>query len=88
MLSGLRNRIRGLRLRASHYSEDVEPWSLRTAAATPLALNLGIDFGTSYTKVAFRDLNAEQTGLVLLGGIGLMEAMVPSVVSIEPMTVS
>lgn len=47
-------------------------------AAPPLAINLGIDFGTSFTKVCFRDLDTEETGIVTFGGRTAEEAMIAS----------
>jgi hypothetical protein len=49
--------------------------------ARPLAINLGIDFGTSFTKVCFRDLGSEVSGTVAAGKGG-KEALVPSIVAI------
>lgn len=46
--------------------------------ARPLPINLGIDFGTSFTKVCFRDLGSEVSGIVAAG----KEALVPSIVAI------
>ena len=53
-----------------------------SAAGAPLALNLGIDFGTSFTKVAFRDLGTEETGVVTFGATSADGAMVSSVVKV------
>ncbi|HRX82144.1 MAG TPA: hypothetical protein P5307_23920, partial [Pirellulaceae bacterium] len=36
----------------------------RSSSLTPIEINLGIDFGTSYTKVCFRDTGAEHSGVV------------------------
>lgn len=47
----------------------------------PIAINLGIDFGTSFTKVCFRDIGSEDSGVVAVGK-GFKEALVPSVVVI------
>lgn len=48
-----------------------------------VALNLGIDFGTSYTKVCYRDVGTEESGVVRIGE-GLKEALLPSVVLVGP----
>ena len=52
-------------------------------AAAPLAVNLGIDFGTSFTKVCFRDLGIEETGIVTFDARAVDGAMVPSIVAID-----
>jgi hypothetical protein len=51
------------------------------AAPTPriVAINLGIDFGTSFTKVCYRDVGTEESGVVAIGE-GLKHALLPSVV--------
>jgi hypothetical protein len=53
------------------------------ASAPPLAINLGIDFGTSFTKVGFRDVGTEEMGLVTFGATTAKDAMIPSVVKIS-----
>ncbi|MBB3979345.1 hypothetical protein GGQ64_004585 [Rhizobium azooxidifex] len=65
--------------RAAVASNDTPPRS--TPKARPLAINLGIDFGTSFTKVCFRDLGSEVSGTVAAGKGG-KEALVPSIVAI------
>ncbi len=55
-------------------SDDVKPPSL---------INLGIDFGTMFTKVCFRDLGMEESHIITFGGNTTEDAMVPSVVRIE-----
>lgn len=45
-------------------------------------INLGIDFGTSYTKVCYRDLNREETGIVSFVHVGPDTHLVPSVVQV------
>ncbi len=49
----------------------------------PLLINLGIDFGTMFTKVCFRDLGMEESQIITFGGNATEDAMVPSVVRIE-----
>ena len=49
----------------------------------PLLINLGIDFGTMFTKVCFRDLGMEESQIITFGGNATDDAMVPSVVRIE-----
>ena len=48
----------------------------------PLAINLGIDFGTSFTKVCFRDAGTEETEVVTFDGDTIEKAMLPSIVRI------
>src|SRR5690606_3229132 len=48
-------------------------------AQRPVAINLGIDFGTSFTKVCYRDAGTEESGVV---AAGTADALVPSVVVI------
>lgn len=49
----------------------------------PSLINLGIDFGTMFTKVCFRDLGMEESHVITFGGSTTEDAMVPSVVRIE-----
>lgn len=56
-----------------------EPASSPGSQLRPVAINLGIDFGTSFTKVCFRDVATEESGVV---AIGADEAVVASVVAI------
>lgn len=44
-------------------------------------INLGIDFGTSYTKVCYRDLNAEESMVACIGRDG---SVLSSAIVIEP----
>lgn len=69
--------LRGGRKSAS----AVEPEPVTPAAARErLEINLGIDFGTSYTKVCFRDLNADKSGLVSFDAGGEIHWIIPSLV--------
>jgi len=52
----------------------------QTRAQHPVAINLGIDFGTSFTKVCYRDVGTEQSGVVAAGSSG---PLVPSVIAIS-----
>jgi hypothetical protein len=45
-----------------------------------IAINLGIDFGTSFTKACFRDVGREHSGIITFRGRSLQSALVPSVV--------
>lgn len=48
-----------------------------------IRINIGIDFGTSYTKVCWRNLNMEQSGVVDFSkgtGLGWRASMIPSAV--------
>jgi hypothetical protein len=48
-----------------------------------ISINLGIDFGTSFTKVCFRDVGAERSGVVTFDSSSLEGALIPSVVSVD-----
>ena len=65
--------------RAAVASNDTPPRNAPKARS--LAINLGIDFGTSFTKVCFRDLGSEVSGTVATGKGG-KEALVSSIVAI------
>lgn len=54
----------------------------RSPVLRPVALNLGIDFGTSFTKVCYRDVGTEESGVAAVGH-GFKKALVPSVVAIS-----
>lgn len=41
-----------------------------------LDINLGIDFGTSYTKVCYRDVGSEQSGILTFGGEPYLRSIV------------
>lgn len=47
-----------------------------------VSINLGIDFGTSFTKVCFRDVGTEESGLVTFGASRAESAMVPTIVTV------
>ena len=47
-----------------------------------MVINLGIDFGTRFTKVCFRDVGPEETEVVTFGGDTIETSMIPSVVEI------
>lgn len=49
----------------------------------PIHINLGIDFGTSFTKICFRDVGADYTRVVCLGGNTIEGALIPSIVAID-----
>lgn len=55
--------------------DPVQPRSLR-----PVAINLGIDFGTSFTKVCYRDVGTEESGVV---AVGTADALLDSVVVVS-----
>lgn len=57
--------------------------SEQSATSPPLAINLGIDFGTSFTKVSFRDVGREESGIVTFGGSTAKSAIIPSVVTVD-----
>ncbi len=47
-----------------------------------VAINLGIDFGTSFTKVCYRDVGTEESGVAAIGE-GLKTALLPSIVNVS-----
>lgn len=53
---------------------------MRPSAPRPsvqeLHVNLGIDFGTSYTKVCYRNLGSEQSGILTFGGEPYLRSIV------------
>lgn len=48
-----------------------------------VALNLGIDFGTSFTKVCFRDVGTEESFIVPFEGSTLAGALIPTIIGID-----
>lgn len=46
----------------------------------PVIINIGVDFGTSFTKVGYQDVGAEESGIVTFD---TTEAMIPSIVSMD-----
>ncbi len=85
MASDWRERLRELRNWLTRQSDGKSPEITPSTVGAPLALNLGIDFGTSFTKVAFRDLGTEETGIVTFGATSADRAMVSSVVKVSTM---
>lgn len=53
---------------------------VQTRPPRPIAINLGIDFGTSFTKVCYRDVGTEESGVV---AVGSADPLVPSDVVIS-----
>ena len=51
--------------------------------APPVAINLGIDFGTSFTKVCFRDVGTEQSGIAIIGRGVANNALVPTLLAVD-----
>lgn len=47
--------------------------------SNPIAINIGIDFGTSYTKTCFRDAGTEQSGIIKFKDT----AIIPSLIKIS-----
>lgn len=82
-LRRIRDRISGRHAFAPNGGE-VSASSSKGARSKPtreVHINFGIDFGTSFTKVCFRDVGAQETGIVAAGK-GSKGALVPSVVLI------
>ncbi|SRR6266496_1466084 len=83
MLTDWREQLRRIRDRVTGVSTNdyVARQSARQGA--PLAINLGIDFGTSFTKICYRDVGTEETGIVTLGERTLDSALIPSIVAVD-----
>jgi hypothetical protein len=96
MLENWRNRLRTVldRItgdRKEHYSEGTSvhessgtsqpSLTTRQPGASTVAINFGIDFGTSFTKVCFRDVSTEESGVVTVGSQP-KNGLIPSIVVI------
>jgi hypothetical protein len=68
---------------ASSSTESDFPSALRSRPAT-VNINFGIDFGTSFTKVCFRDVGTEESAVVSFGDSKLDNALIRSVVACDP----
>jgi hypothetical protein len=55
------DRLRKLLVLANAAREHPQEELRRPVNQRPIAINLGIDFGTSFTKVCFRDVGAEHS---------------------------
>ena len=86
MATTWKERLRALRQRLGGDGPDASvtdsPRDSKPPVGGDLHLNLGIDFGTSFTKVCFRDVGAERAEVVTFGGHAVEDAMIPSVVRI------
>jgi hypothetical protein len=93
-LKALRDRFTG-KSRAAAHAEDSQPAApaairrpppadlpARPAKAETVAINLGIDFGTSFTKVCFRDVGTEESSVVPFE-TSPAGAFIPTVVAID-----
>ena len=54
------------------------------ASLAPVIINIGIDFGTSFTKVGYQDVGTEESGIVTFDAGVTSDAMIPSIVSVHP----
>ena len=83
MAADWRDRLRTLKQRLGAAGPD-KPETSEAPPNTdpPVVINLGIDFGTRFTKVCFRDVGPEETEVVTFGGDTIETAMIPSVVEI------
>ena len=70
-------------MQGKHKSFDPLEMDSSNASTTPLLINLGIDFGTTYTKICYRDLGAEESQIITFSGNSLEAALVPSVVVVD-----
>lgn len=93
-LKALRNRFTGKSRGAAH-AENSQPAApaetrrqppadlpARPAEAETVAINLGIDFGTSFTKVCFRDVGTEESSVIPFE-TPPAGAFIPTVVAID-----
>lgn len=55
----------------------------RSTGRDQVFLNLGIDFGTSFTKVCFRDVGTEDSILVTFDATSADDALLPSIVAVD-----
>ena len=62
--------------------EQELPGQPPSPAASSIVVNLGIDFGTAFTKICYRDSALEESGIVTFGARATSDAMIPSVVSV------
>lgn len=76
------SRIAKLRERLFKGQNISQPAEQSTPSAFPLHLNLGIDFGTSFTKVCYRDAGSENSGIVAFGD-SIETSVVPSLVHVD-----
>lgn len=81
-MASWRDRIDRLRKRFLGAGEEPPAPAEPMPPLGPVALNLGIDFGTSFTKVAFRDLGTDHSGIVTFGARSTSGALIPSVVMV------
>ena len=83
MAADWRERLRTLKQRFGAARPD-EPVTSEALPHTgpPVVINLGIDFGTRFTKICFRDVGPEESEVVTFGGNTIETAMIPSVVEI------
>jgi hypothetical protein len=52
-------------------------------SAETVAINLGIDFGTSFTKVCFRDVGTEESSIIPFEKSALSGALIPTIVAVD-----
>ena len=50
----------------------------------PIDINLGIDFGTSFTKICYRYLGSDESGVIIFNIVDDVVALIPSLVNIDP----
>lgn len=76
--------LRGFRQQMSRPARAPMETLSRLSEEVPIGINLGIDFGTSFTKVCFRDTGADHSGVVKFQTSGASEAIIPSIVAVGP----
>ena len=83
MAADWRERLRALKQRFGVARPDAPAASeAPPQKGSPVVINLGVDFGTRFTKVCFRDVGSEETEVVTFGGDTIETVMIPSVVEI------
>jgi hypothetical protein len=99
-LRALRERLKRPNKEASENSTDTQEGPVTQYRQKPLparpnksraqeqlqtvSINLGIDFGTSFTKICFRDVGTEESGIVTFDAGNSDGALIPTVVSVGP----
>lgn len=76
------SRIAWLRDRLFEGNSSVKDFERDAPPLTPLHLNLGIDFGTSFTKLCYRDAATEISGIVAFSN-SAATSLVPSLVHVD-----
>lgn len=60
-----------------------DPTPTKVVSRPPLYVSLGVDFGTRYTKIAWRDVVTEEAGIIGFGSGSTRRRMIPSWVAVD-----